>query len=190
VDHGDRISQGERFRKALMESTATLEGARKRRPVPALEAVRKRHQLIRDQLLAAFQPGSTVVWRTFLVPTELFYATGALPFTPEMACASLSPNQDVITRCVERAEVLGHDPKQCSFLKTMIGAAHEGLLPTPDLAVGSLSFCAGIGPILQDVADHLGTPYAYLNLPQHTDSPAAVDFLASQLRSLARSCVS
>jgi predicted CoA-substrate-specific enzyme activase len=149
-----------------------------------LAAVTKRHEFTVKQLLQAYDPSECVVYRTFLVPTELMYATGTLPFTPEMACAVYSRDQNLIEHAVQNAEEAGHSLKQCSFLKTIVGCTESRLLPQPSIVVGSPCFCDGIGAVLAEVADSLQVPFFYLDLPLKADEDA-IDYVAKRLRALA-----
>ncbi len=182
--HPERVCQKKRMKACF--GRAPIPDATKIMPAPPLDAVAKRNTLTMAQLLGAYRADTTVVWRTFLVPTELFYATGALPFTPETACAVMARNQDTIDRAVGLAEECGYGVKRCSFLKAIIGGIHLDVLPTPDLVVGSSSFCDGIGSILQDAAEHFRTPFFYLNLPLQEFSLASIAYVAGQLRRLGR----
>ncbi len=148
-----------------------------------LTSSKKRTELIGRQLLSAYKPANTVVWRSFLVPTEMFYATGAVPFTPEMSCAALANCQPAIRNSIQKAEEHQYEPKLCSFLKSTIGNVHEGIMPTPDLVIGSPSYCNGIGSVLHDVSRHYSSDYFYLNIPLD-NSDESVDYVASQLRRL------
>jgi predicted CoA-substrate-specific enzyme activase len=184
--HPERQAQLARFISLQTSAKKTPSGPE---PVDAalkLKAVTMRHEQTVQQVLGVFEPDATVVWRTFLVPSEIIYASGARPLTPEVMGAALCRNQAGISRTIERAEENGYDPKQCSFLKCTIGGCHEGLLPTPDVAVGSMSFCNGIGPVLQDVAALYHRPFFFLNLPQYNRSLADIDYVAEQLKQLVR----
>jgi predicted CoA-substrate-specific enzyme activase len=155
-------------------------------PARQLRATRQRRLLVGNQTLQAFDPRAVVGWRTFLVPSEVFYATGVVPFTPELVCAALSRNQDLIQRTIEHAEEAGYSLKQCSFLKTIVGGLGDGLLPAPNIVIGSSCFCSGIGAVFHEAAHHFGCPFVYLNLPLHADVPAVVDHVAAQLQDLTR----
>lgn len=182
MSHSVRKEQRKRFVDFLLRAQESTKHARTEGTAPTLEAVKRRQRLTASQLLGSYKPAATVVWRTFLIPTEILYATGAIPLTPEIVCAALSPNQQAISRLLEQAEELGHDPKQCSFLKTTIAAMHEGLLPTPDLVIGSVSYCSGVGSILREAADYFGRPFVYLNLPLYSGTPQDIEYVARQLR--------
>lgn len=174
----DRLEQGKKFLEVLKG------GEKKQEKIESLKATKQRIVLTAKQLLRAYKPETIVVWRSFLVPTEIFYATGVLPFTPEMACAAIAPNQPVIRKALQRAEGNQYEPKLCSFLKTIIGGMYEGIMPRPNLVIGSPSFCNGIGAILHDVSRYYGSDFFYLNIPLDSDSLETVEYLANQLRKL------
>ncbi len=148
-----------------------------------LKSSEKRTAHIARQLLSAYNPHTVVAWRSFLVPSEIMYAAGALPFTPEMSCSAVSQYQTAVRNAIQTAEENQYEPKLCSFLKTTIGGVHEGVMPTPDLVIGSPSFCTGIGSILHDVSRYYGSDYFYLNIPLDA-SAASVEYLAGQLKRL------
>lgn len=165
--------------------TALRDGGKEHgeKKVRVLKSTDKRTALIARQLLSAYNPGSIVAWRSFLVPSEIMYATGSLPFTPEMSCSAIAQCQPAVRNAIQIAEENQYEPKLCSFLKTTIGGVHDGIMPTPDLVIGSPSFCNGIGSILQDVSRYYGSDYFYLNIPLDS-SEDSVDYVAKQLRRL------
>jgi predicted CoA-substrate-specific enzyme activase len=175
----NRLEQKKKFLKVLKDG-----GERQRNNnANLLKSTNKRTALIGRQLTQAYKPRTTVVWRSFLVPTELFYATSALPFTPEMSCSAIAQSQPVIRKVVQRAEEKQYEPKLCSFLKSTIGGVYEGIMPTPDLVIGSPCFCSGIGSVLHDVSRYYGSDYFYLNIPLD-HSTESVEYVASQLKKL------
>lgn len=151
--------------------------------VSLLKSTDRRTALIAKQLLSAYNPKSVVAWRSFLVPSEIMHAAGAMPFTPEMSCAAVAQYQPAIRNAIQKAEENQYEPKLCSFLKTTIGGVHEGVMPTPDLVIGSPSYCNGIGSILHDVSRFYGNEYFYLNIPQDS-SAGSVEYVADQLKRL------
>lgn len=174
-----RSEQKKKFLKALKD------GGKEHRSkkVRQLKSTDKRTALIARQLLNAYNQSSVVTWRSFLVPSEMMYAAGALPFTPEMSCSAIAQYQPAIRNAIQKAEENQYEPKLCSFLKTTIGGVHDGIMPTPDLVIGSPSFCNGIGSVLQDVSRYYGSDYFYLNIPLDS-SKESVDYVANQLRRL------
>ena len=180
----ERVAQRTLFQAVMREAPKPPHHAGHRSGV--LNANRQRLALVGQQMLQAYDPHAAVGWRTFLVPSELFYATGVLPFTPESACAVLSRNQDAIQRTVAHAEEAGYHLKQCSFLKTIIGGTRDGLLPVPDIVVGSSCFCSGITSVLNDAARHFNRPFFHLDLPLYSDASSAVEDVSRQLRELTR----
>lgn len=182
VNHNERLEQRKKLLGVLSGS-----GTNKKTEMPkTLKATGERTNLTTQQLLQAYGPESIVVWRSFLVPTEILYATDAVPFTAESTCALIAQNQTAVTGIIERAEESHYDPKLCSFLKGIIGAMYQGFMPSPDLVVASPSFCSGIGTVLRDVAKYYGSPFFYLNLPLYSSALEDVEYVAKQLRSLVK----
>jgi predicted CoA-substrate-specific enzyme activase len=100
-----------------------------------------------------------------------------------MSCASMAQNQPVLRKILQRAEEQQYEPKLCSFLKSTIGGIYEGIMPKPDLVIGSPGFCSSMGSILENVSRYYNSDFFYLNIPLNY-SPDAVSFLAKQLRKL------
>ncbi len=174
-----RLDQKKKFLKALKYGGKEQREKKSR----LLKSTDKRTALIARQLLSAYNPNTVVAWRSFLVPSEILYAAGALPFTPEMSCSAVAQCQPAIRNAIQKAEENQYEPKLCSFLKTTIGGVHEGIMPTPDLVIGSPSFCNGIGSILHDVSRFYGSDYFYLNIPLDS-SAESVEYVANQFRRL------
>lgn len=154
----------------------------------SLQAVNERTRFVARQLLKAFKPNTIVAWRTFLVPSEIFYATGVLPFTPESTCAVIAQNQAATMQLIGKAEEHRYDAKLCSFLKNIVGGVFEDVMPAPDLVVGSPCFCASIGSILEAVAQYYDSKFFYLNIPLHSTSQGDIEYVAAQLRELVKLC--
>jgi predicted CoA-substrate-specific enzyme activase len=174
-----RSDQKKKFLKVLRDGAKDQREKR----VNFLKSTNNRTALIAKQLLSAYNPNNVVAWRSFLVPSEIMYATGSISFTPEMSCAAVAQCQPAIRNAIQKAEENQYEPKLCSFLKTTIGGVHEGVMPTPDLVIGSPSYCSGIGSILHDVSRFYGSDYFYLNIPLDS-SEESVEYVAHQLRRL------
>lgn len=174
---GERLQQGRKF-LAILKGTEKQE-----REEGQLKATGERMRLLARQLLKAYKSDTIVAWRSFLVPTEVLYATEVLPFTPEIIGAAIAPNQQMVRRIFQKAEANQYEPKLCSFMKTMIGGIYEGIMPNPDFVVTSSSFCNEVCSLLRNVSRHYNSDFFYLNLPLEY-SPEAVEYVASQLRNL------
>jgi predicted CoA-substrate-specific enzyme activase len=174
-----RSEQKKKFLQVLRDGAKD----QREKKVSLLKSTDMRTALIAKQLLSAYNTKSVVAWRSFLVPSEIMYAAGAKPFTPEMSCAAVAQCQPAIRNSIQKAEENQYEPKLCSFLKTTIGGVHEGIMPTPDLVIGSPSYCSGIGSVLHDVSRFYGSDYFYLNIPQDT-SAESVEYVAAQLKRL------
>jgi predicted CoA-substrate-specific enzyme activase len=174
-----RSEQKKKFLQVLRDGAKD----QREKKVSLLKSTDMRTALIAKQLLSAYNTKSVVAWRSFLVPSEIMYAAGAKPFTPEMSCAAVAQCQPAIRNAIQKAEENQYEPKLCSFLKTTIGGVHEGIMPTPDLVIGSPSYCSGIGSVLHDVSRVYGSDYFYLNIPQD-NSAESVEYVASQLKRL------
>lgn len=177
MENKDRLEQGKKFLEILRKGV-------KNSKIKQLKATNKKVELTTRQFLKAYKQETILAWRTFLVPTEIFYATGVLPFTPEMFCAIISQNQSAMRKTFQKAEENQYESKLCSFLKNIIGGMYEGITPVPDIIISSPSFCNGIGSILYDASRYYGRDYFYLNIPLDVGSPEAINYLANQLKKL------
>lgn len=183
--HNEREEQLKKL-LTLMDTSLRDRNQVAHRKSVCLEATKRRREMTTRQLMEAYRPETVLAWRTFLIPTELCYATGVLPFTPEIACATLSRNQLAIAKAIERAEECQYDLKLCSFLKTMVGGGREDCLPTPDVIVASPCYCVEAGSVLYDMSKYYDCTFFYLNLPLHSVTPEAIEFVAGQLRTLTK----
>ena len=92
-----RSDQKKKFLKVLRDGS----NDQRERKIRQLKSSDKQTALIARQLLSAYNPNTVVGWRSFLVPSEIFYAAGALPFTPEMSCSAV-PLAGSLTSKVKR----------------------------------------------------------------------------------------
>jgi benzoyl-CoA reductase/2-hydroxyglutaryl-CoA dehydratase subunit BcrC/BadD/HgdB len=168
----DRFEQSKKFLRIIKGEEVKQEIKKGK----LLRATDQRTALTGMQLLSAYKPENIVAWRTFFVPTEIFYATGVTPFTPEMSCASMAQNQPVLRKILQRAEEQQYEPKLCSFLKSTIGGIYEGIMPKPDLVIGSPGFCSSMGSILENVSRYYNSDFFYLNIPLNYSPDASREY--------------
>ncbi len=137
------------------------------------------------QTRRAFAGKDPVVWTSAFFPTEIVWALGLCPFSPEVAAAfitSLGFGEDVLAES-ERA---GYSRDLCSFHRCTAGAAHLGLLPRPAALAASTHLCDGAPLLFQNMARFYRAPFFLLDVP-YSGGEEAEAYVAAQLEALWKS---
>lgn len=175
----ERHNQKKFFLEALKNNKKRISGV-----VDFLKATGQRIALLNKQILSAYGDNSKVALRGLLVPPEIFYATGFVPFTPEIICGIMaSRNQLLVQRMIQKAEEQAYNQRICNFIKITAGSLASGFLPTPSVVVSSPSFCSGMEVTLDKAVEYYKCPYFYLDIPRN-NTAVAINYLADQLRNL------
>jgi benzoyl-CoA reductase/2-hydroxyglutaryl-CoA dehydratase subunit BcrC/BadD/HgdB len=121
-------------------------------------------------------------WTTVFVPFEILNAMGVTGNFIEFVGAMLS-GAGISRPYFEKAEAAGYSTDGCSYHRTIIGAALEGILPEPDLLIGASFPCDGgvkalkrVGEILKKDVFVINTPYEY--------TPESLDYLVVQFKAM------
>lgn len=125
---------------------------------------------------AVYRSSSRVAAVSLLVPHEVAWAAGFLPFDWEMFASLLASDTRVAEVCNRGKE----QTPRCSFLDTLKGAHLEGILPKPDVMVSSSAFCAGIGTLFEEISESFSTSHLHLDIPTYPGRDS-VDFLGRQI---------
>jgi len=127
----------------------------------------------------AFRPGESVAAISLLVPPEICWASGFLPFNWEMFASFIAPHPR-ITELTNRGS---EQTPRCSFLNALKGAFLEGLLPPPDVVVSSSGYCEGAVYLFEDLARGFEVDQLHLDIPSYYDN-SAVAWQAEQLQNV------
>ncbi len=129
-----------------------------------------------------FSPDWKSAWTTVFVPFEILDAMGVAGNFIEFVGAMLS-GTGTAKQYLEKAESTGLSTDGCSYHRTIIGAAMDGLLPEPDLLIGSSFPCDGGLKALCHVGEIYNKDVFIINTP-FDSSPVAIKYLAGQYRDM------
>jgi len=124
----------------------------------------------------AFKPGIQTAAISLIVPPEICWAAGYVPFNWEMFSSLLASHSKVIHLSNRGAAPV----PRCSFINSLKGAYLAGILPTPDIMISSTAFCESISHMFGELAAHSGTTHYHLDLNGYLN-PVTVSNLASQI---------
>lgn len=136
-----------------------------------------------DQAARAFLQPRRTAWTTAFFPTELVYATGCVPFSPEVASA-VAASLGVAPGLLDRSDSEWYSSDLCSFHRVAAGAAAEGFLPVPAVFLASSHICDG-GPFLfRNLSLSAGIPCYTVDVPPGAseNDGEAIEYVAGQLR--------
>jgi len=121
-------------------------------------------------------------WTTAFFPTEILYAMGITPFSPEVASALLA-SLGYGDQLLEVAEQHHSGRDNCTFHRLADGVLQSGLLPPPDVYLASTTPCDGAPALWQTMADRTGRPGFLLHVPLD-EGEEGLAYLEQQLRKL------
>jgi benzoyl-CoA reductase/2-hydroxyglutaryl-CoA dehydratase subunit BcrC/BadD/HgdB len=131
-----------------------------------------------------FSGEGTVAWCGVLVPFDLLHAMGVTSCFVELVGAVLAAAH-ATAPLLEEAERNGFSTDGCSYHRTVMGAALQGLMPVPDFFVASTAPCAGGLAVMESLAARFRRDLFVIDIPQDRGERGQ-RYLASQLGSLAR----
>ncbi len=129
-----------------------------------------------------FDPKWSIAWTTVFVPYEILNAMNVSGNFIEFVGAMLA-GAGLGRPYFERAEAAGYSMDGCSYHRTIIGAAMEGILPKPDVLIGATFPCNGGIKALARIAEYYHKPTFNINVP-YDSSPKSVDYLVKQYQEL------
>lgn len=148
-----------------------------------LKSSQARERAIFRLLMESFREGSSVVWKSTFVPSEIIYALEAIPLYIESFSAVASA-VDICPPMLDASEKCGYSRDSCTFLRAVLGASHKDILPRPDALVSTSYYCDGDPKIFDIFAEEYQKPHFYLHVPYAVEAEWAVEVLAEQLEEL------
>ncbi len=127
----------------------------------------------------AYKPNAKIGANSLLIPTELLWGSGYIPFNWEMFSSLIASH----SRVIEVTNKGSAPVPRCSFINSLKGACIEEILPVPDVILSSSAFCEGIGHILSEVSDEFKVPHLHIDIPGYFDESSSL-YLASQLKDI------
>ncbi len=129
-----------------------------------------------------FDPEWKVAWTTVFVPFEILSAMGVSGMFVEFVGAMLA-GAGISRPFFERAEHEGYSTDGCSYHRTIMGAALQGILPEPDLLIAASFPCNGGVKAIERIGELTKKDVFVINAP-FDSSEKAVEYLARQYEQL------
>lgn len=148
-----------------------------------MESTRLMTRFAIDESEKAYTGKRLAVWTTAFFPTELVYAAGLTPFSPEVSSA-VAASLGVAPRFLGTADAEWYGSDLCSFHRAAAGGLIEGFLPEPRALLASHHLCDG-GPFLfRNVANIVKAPVYIVDVPPIAgpSDVEAVSYVAAQLK--------
>lgn len=157
------------------------------RHLPNFHAARGYHKLEAYTLgLVSDQLGheSNYVWGNVFAPVEIMECFGLGTVSVE-CLASFFSGYHAAPYFIDRAQESGIASTLCTYHKTVMGMMETGVLHAPRLAVTTSCACDGNLSTFRQLGQRMDVPMVLLDVPYDNDD-ASIDYLADQLRELAR----
>ncbi len=117
-------------------------------------------------------------WTTVFVPYEILNSMNVSGMFVEFFGAMLS-GAGISRTYFELAESKGYSTDSCSYHRTIIGAAMDGLIPEPDVLIGASIPCNGGVKALKRIGEIFNKEVFILNIPIDVTSKS-IDYLVDQ----------
>lgn len=117
-------------------------------------------------------------WTTVFVPYEILNSMNVSGMFVEFFGAMLS-GTGMARKYFEIAESKGYSTDSCSYHRTIIGAAMDGLIPEPEILIGASIPCNGGVKALKRIGEIFNKEVFILNIPIEVTSKS-VDYLVEQ----------
>ncbi len=141
------------------------------------------HLMMRTMLRPLQNPENAAIVSIF-TPCELLHEVGLYPYNAEGISCYLSASR-AERAFLQQAENMGLSETLCSYHKTFLGAAENGLLPKPRCIVYTNLACDANTLTFRRLAELYQVPSFFIDVPMDR-TPASVDYVAGQLRELTR----
>ncbi|MBF0491518.1 MAG: 2-hydroxyacyl-CoA dehydratase [Deltaproteobacteria bacterium] len=129
-----------------------------------------------------FSKDEKVAWCGLTVPFDLLSTMGVTSCFIEFVGSILASSQ-MASPFLDEAEHMGCALDTCAYHRAVLGAAHKGMIPTPDFLIASSAPCSGGVAAMETLARGFKRDLFVLHVPQSNDEPA-VRYLADQLREM------
>lgn len=170
--------------KKLLKITKE-EGRHKKSPFYTLKASHKRANIIANYFRKAYREDAEVVFRSVIMPTEIFFAFDFVPVCLESVCAMLA-SSNLAPRALNIAEENHYSRDLCSFTRCTLGAAIENYLPTPDFLACTSYYCDDTSKLFYILSKMYQKEYFLLDIPYDYKDEESVSYLARQLEEMVK----
>ncbi|MGI6032229.1 MAG: 2-hydroxyacyl-CoA dehydratase subunit D [Coriobacteriales bacterium] len=134
------------------------------------------------EVTEALEHPESFVWGNIFAPVEIFQALGLSCVSVECMSSYLSGFW-IEDSLVDACEAAGFPATLCSYHKAFLGAAVDGILPTPAAAVTTSMICDANFNTFRAVGQMCGVPTVFLDVPYRWNEENR-DYLVGQLESL------
>lgn len=176
-----RFDRSGQFRK-LLQITKEHEVQRKS-PFYTLRASHKRLNVIANFFRKAYRESSKVVYRSVIMPTEIFFAMDMVPVCLETVSAMLA-GSNIGPRAINVAEQNNYSRDLCSFTRCALGAAIENYLPTPDFLACTSYYCDDTAKLFYILSKIYAKDYFLLDIPYDYENKDSIEYVAIQLQKM------
>jgi len=129
-----------------------------------------------------FDDNWSIGWTTVFVPYEILNSMNVSGMFVEFFGAMLS-STGLSPKYFEISESKGYSTDSCSYHRTMIGGALDGLLPKPDVLIGASIPCNGGVKALKRIGELFEKEVFILNIPIEVTSDS-IDYLVEQYKQM------
>lgn len=124
----------------------------------------------------------SIAWTTVFVPYEILNSMSVSGMFIEFFGAMLA-GTGMSSKYLDLSESKGFSTDSCSYHRTIIGAAMDGLLPEPDVLIGASIPCNGGVKALKRIGEIFNKDVFILNIPIDITTDA-VDYLTDQFEQM------
>ncbi len=139
-------------------------------------------RMMMDMMLLPLQKPETAVLVSVFTPCQLLQEAGLSAYNVEGFSDYLSASM-ADQGALQAAEEAGLAETLCSYHKTFIGSALEGLMPAPRCIVYTSIACDANLLTFRYLADYFSVPCFFIDVPS-SQTPESVRYVADQLRDL------
>lgn len=168
--------------KKLLQITKEHE-VQKKPPFYTLKASHKRLNVVANYFRKAYRQDSKVVFRSVIMPTEIFFAMDLIPVCVEMVSAMLA-SSNLAPRALNIAEQNHYSRDLCSFTRCALGAAIENYLPTPDFLACTSYYCDDTAKLFYILSKMYEKDYFLLDIPYDFENKDSIEYLSIQLQKM------
>ncbi len=124
----------------------------------------------------------SIGWTTVFVPYEILTSMSVSGMFVEFFGAMLA-GSGMSSKYLDLSESKGFSTDSCSYHRTIIGAAMDGLLPKPDVLIGASIPCNGGVKALKRIGEIFNKEVFILNIPIEVTTKS-IDYLTEQFEQM------
>lgn len=172
----------------IRQVQATLEGIAHHRRQTGSESAALYCELMSQywqRILEAHEQGEFIAGHSVLVPPEIFYAMGIVPYHLECVITASMIVLKEQESFLAAAKAFGLTPEVCSTHRAIAAAFTQGWLPSPNVVVWNNEVCDNTAKSNELVREHCQIPGFYFDCPYRC-SEVSISYLAAKFAELVR----